>query len=190
MCVSVTKEILELSIEKEALMFGEFTLSAGGVSNYYFDGRIITLDPQGANLVAQAFLPLLIDCGAEIIAGPTLGADPIVASVSAISYTEGTPISGLIVRKETKSHGGMRAIEGPIIHGTLSDRRIAVVDDTCSTGSSLFMAIDALEMAGSKIVKVLSILDRQMGGSREIIERGYDFQALLEADENGNIRPL
>ena len=64
------------------------------------------------------------------------------------------------------------------------------MDDTCSTGSSLFMAIDALEMAGSKIVKVLSILDRQMGGSREIIERGYDFQALLEADENGNIRPL
>ena len=184
------ERLLSLAKEKGALLYGDFQLSSGVKSNYYFDGRLLTLEPEGAYLIAKCFIPAITESGAEAIAGPTLGADPIVASVAAISHMEGSSIPGLIVRKETKSHGGMRAIEGPIIHGTLSDRRIAVVDDTCSTGSSLFMAIDALEMAGSKIVKVLSILDRQMGGSREIIERGYDFQALLEADENGNIRPL
>ena len=41
----------------------------GGVSNYYFDGRMVTLDPEGAYLVARAVLPILRDCRAEAIAG-------------------------------------------------------------------------------------------------------------------------
>lgn len=196
---SEAETILELAKEKGALMFGEFRLSAGGTSSYYFDGRIVTLDPRGAYLVAKAFLPILKECGAEAIAGPTLGADPIVAAVAVLSYQEGHPIPGLIVRKEAKGHGGKRAIEGPlkdVLSGkgsTLQNEqgaRVAVVDDACSTGASLFHAIDAVEAAGCKVVKVLSILDRRQGGSDELLRRGYDFTALLEADEKGGIVPV
>lgn len=177
--------ILELAKKKGALMFGEFKLSAGGTSSYYFDGRLITLDPEGANLICEAFMPVLVECGAEALAGPTLGADPIVSSVAALSYREGHPIPGLIVRKEAKSHGGKRSIEGPLVNGA----RVAVVDDTCSTGASLFLAIDAVEAAGCRVVKVLSILDRRQGGSDELRRRGYDFFTILEADAEGNVAP-
>ncbi len=178
--------ILELAKEKGALMFGEFQLSAGGTSSYYFDGRIVTLDPKGAHYVARAFLPVVRDSGATAIAGPTLGADPIVAAVSVMSYQdEGSPMPGLIVRKETKGHGGQRAIEGPLVPGS----RVAVVDDACSTGSGLFHAIEAVEDAGCEVVKVLTIIDRHQGGSEELRRRGYDFYALLEADADGNVRP-
>ena len=177
--------ILELAKRLGALQFGEFRLSAGEITSYYFDGRLLTLNPEGANLVANTFLPMLAECGAEAIAGPTLGADPIVAAVAVLSHQRGAPIPALIVRKEAKDYGMGRSIEG-----TMPDNgRIAVVDDTCSTGASLFHAIDAVEAAGGHVVKVLSILDRHEGGSAELRRRGYDFTALLEANEKGEIAP-
>jgi orotate phosphoribosyltransferase len=128
-------------------------------------------------------LPVLKECGAEAIAGPTLGADPIVSSVAVMSHVEGSPIAGLIVRKEAKGHGGKRAIEGPLRAGM----RVAVVDDACTTGGNLLHAIEAVESEGCQVVKVIAILDRREGGSDEIKRRGYDFIALLEANESGEI---
>ena len=178
-------EILELAKRNGALKFGEFQLSAGGTSSYYFDGRLVTLDPEGAGLVARALLPILRRRGAEAIAGPTLGADPIVTSVALLSSEEGPPIPGLIVRMEAKGHGAGRLIEGPLTEGA----RVAVVDDACSTGASLLHAIEAVEAAGCRVVVVVCILDRHQGGSDEIRRRGYEFVSLLEADEHGDIRP-
>ena len=166
-----------------ALSFGEFKLTSGKTSSYYFDGRLLTLDPEGAHQVAMAFLPILKECGAEAIAGPSVGADPIVSSVAVISYQQGHPIPGLIVRKEAKQHGAGRLIEGPLREGT----RVAVVDDTVTTGGSIIQAIEAVEEAGCRVVKVMCILDRREGGSDEIRRRGYDFVALLEANERGEI---
>ena len=179
------ESILHLAMTNGALKFGEFSLSSGGTSSYYFDGRLLTLDPEGAYLVARAFLPIIIECDAEAIAGPTLGADPIVSSVAILSRIEGHPIPGLIVRKEAKGHGGQRAIEGPLRPGA----RVAVVDDTCTTGGNLIHAIDALVAERCQIVKVLAILDRREGGSDEIRRRGYDFVTLLEANDRGEIAP-
>ena len=177
--------VLDLAMKKGALTFGEFRLSAGGTSSYYFDGRLITLDPEGAYYVAKAMIPALRACRADAVAGPTMGADPIVASVAVVSYLEGHPIAGLIVRKEAKEHGGRRAVEGPLVEGS----RVAVVDDTCSTGGSLFQAIDAVEASGCTVVKVMAILDRHQGGSDELRRRGYDFISLLESNESGEIAP-
>ena len=182
---SKVEGILELAKQRGALQFGEFKLSAGRTSSYYFDGRLITLDPEGATIVAEAIMPILEGCGADAIAGPTLGADPIVAAVAVVSHARGRPVAGLIVRMEAKKHGGMRSIEGPLVKGS----RVAVVDDSCTTGASLLHAIDAVEAAGCEVVKVICILDRNEGGSDAIRRRGYDFVALLEADARGQINP-
>ena len=189
MSKSEAEIILELAKEKGALMFGEFKLSAGGTSSYYFDGRIITLDPEASYHVAMAILPIMRQCRAQAIAGPTLGADPIVSSVSVVSHLEGNPVPGLIVRKEVKGHGGQRAIEGPMAD-LGENARVVVVDDACTSGSSLLHAIDAVEAAGHQVVKVIAVLDRNEGGSDEIRRRGYDFVALLEANDRGEIRAV
>ncbi|MCL0028547.1 orotate phosphoribosyltransferase [Dehalococcoidia bacterium] len=181
--------ILELAKARGALLFGEFKLSAGGTSNFYFDGRIITLDPEAGYHIAKAILPILRACDAQAIAGPTLGADPIVSAVSVVSHLEGQPVPGLIVRKEAKDHGGQRAIEGPIT-GLGDNARIAVVDDTCTSGSSLMHAVASVEAAGHQVVKVISVLDRNEGGSEEIRRQGYDFVALLVANDRGEIETV
>ena len=62
-----------------------------------------------------------------------------------------------------------------------------MVDDTCSTGKSIFHAMTELEKAGCEIMAVFSILDRNEGGSEEIRRRGYKFDSLLSATPEGKI---
>ena len=186
MSSSEAETILALAMKLDALTFDEFQLSAGGTSPYYFDGRLVTLDPEGAYHVGRALLPIMRECGAEAVAGPAVAAVPIVAAIAVISFIDGHPIPALIVRLEPKQHGTQRAIEGTLRPGA----RVGVVDDACSTGGSLIHAVEAVEAAGGSVVRVACILDRHMGGSDEIRRRGYEFTALLEADEEGGISPV
>ena len=181
----MAERLLQLALAKGALRYGDFTLTSGRKSGYYFDGRLLSLEPEGAYLIGQALLPLLRAAGAEAIGGPTLGADPIVAAVALTSYQDGGPtIPAFIVRKEAKTHGAGHLVEGPLPAG----RPVAIVDDTCTTGGSLLQAVAAAEAAGCTVVKTLAILDRQEGGNAELRRRGYDFTALLAADERGEVR--
>jgi orotate phosphoribosyltransferase len=181
--VELRRRILELARELGALRVGEFTLASGQRSSYYFDGRVLTLHPEGAYLVSQALLPLVLASGAQAVGGPTLGADPIVSALVYASYARGTPLRGFLVRGEVKGHGTERLIEGPLEPGS----RVAVLDDVCSTGGSLFHAIAAAEGEGCPVVKVLAVLDRRQGGSQRLQTAGYDFTALLVADPEGTV---
>ena len=179
----IAAELLELAQARAALTFGDYVLSSGQHSSYYFDGRRLTLDPRGAYLSGKAFFAMLQGADVGAIGGPTLGADPIVTAASLISGLEGRPISAFIVRKEGKEHGMGKLIEGPLEPGS----RVGIVDDACSTGASLFHAVDAAEAEGHEVVVVLAILDRKEGGSDELQRRGYDFRCLLEATADGKI---
>jgi nicotinate (nicotinamide) nucleotide adenylyltransferase len=175
--------LLQVALERGALKYGEFTLVSGKKSSYYFDGRLLSLDPEGAHLIARAMLPILREAGAEAVGGLTLGADPMVAGIALASHLGGGPIPGFIVRKEAKAHGTRQGIEGPLEPGC----SVAIIDDVCTSGGSLFQAIAAVEAAGCTVVKVLAILDRREGGSEEIRRLGYDFVALLQVTPEGKI---
>lgn len=178
------ERLLEVALERGALKYGKFTLTSGKESAYYFDGRLLSLDPEGAQLIAEAMLPILLEAGAEAIGGLTLGADPIVSSIALASHLRGAHIPGFIVRKEAKAHGTEQGIEGPLAPGS----KVAIIDDVCTTAGSLFQAIEAAEAAGCTVVKVAAVLDRKEGGSQELARRGYDFVALLSASADGRIQ--
>ena len=177
------ERILALAQELGALQYGSFTLSSGQESGYYFDGRLLTLHPEGAHLVSQAILPLVLESGAVAVGGPTLGADPIIGALVYASQVQGRPLRGFLVRGAAKDHGTGRLIEGPLEPGS----PVAVLDDVCSTGGSLFHAIAAAEGHGCRVVKVLAILDRRQGGGEELRGRGYDFTPLLTAGPDGSV---
>ena len=180
---SISIKLLEIAKAKKALLFGSFELSAGGTSPFYFDGRILTLDPEGSYYIAKGMIGLAQRVNADTIAGPTIGADPIVSAGVISSFLEKRPISGLLVRKDQKSHGQKKQIEGTVNMGM----KVMVVDDTCTTAKSILMAIDAIEKKGGEVVQVASILDRNQGGSNEIKKRGYRYFTFLSANENGEI---
>lgn len=170
-----TRRIREIAGEVGAFLTGEFTLTSGKKSNYYIDGKKITLSPEGAYLVGKATFDELIKTGVDAIGGVATGAYPIVTAVALVSHLEGKPIPAFIVREVTKEHGTMRKIEGHLKQGS----RVAIVDDVLTTGGSVSRAIEAVEAAKCKVVKVIVLVDRHEGGSDRLKKEGYDFTTLL-----------
>lgn len=177
------KRLLEV-FKEHAILHGDFTLSSGLKSTYYFDGRLVTLWPEGAYLIGKKIYEILKGAGVEAVGGMTMGADPMVTAVTVVSHLEGKPIPAFIVRAETKGHGTQKRIEGPLQKGS----RVAILDDVITTGGSVLRAIEAVEAEGCQVVKVVVLLDRHQGGSDEIKRRGYDFQAILSADAAGEVK--
>jgi len=180
----LAEEILEVAQELGALLYGEFVLASGQTSTYYFDGRLLTLSPKGADMVARALLPAIRESGASAVGGPAVGAVPLVTEIAMLSGQDGgAPVSGFFVRKEAKDHGAGKAIEGPLTDGS----RVAIVDDVCSTAGSLYMAIEAAEAAGHEVALVACILDRRQGGRDRLLADGYKFHTVLVSDDGGRV---
>jgi orotate phosphoribosyltransferase len=172
-------------VKEKALLFGDITLSSGQKSNWYVDGRLITLSAEGSYLLGRTILSMLEGVELDAIGGTTLGADPMVAAVAALSFEAGRPINAFIVRKEPKGHGTGRLIEGPLQPGA----RVCIVDDAVTTAGSMFHAIAAAEEFGCKVVKVIGLLDREQGGGDELRRRGYDFSAVFTRHDLGMAQP-
>jgi orotate phosphoribosyltransferase len=170
--------LLELLKEK-ALKSGKFVLSSGKESDYYLDERVVTLSSKGAYLTARVMLDMLKDVEVDAIGGMTLAADPIAGAIAGISYAEGRPIDGFIVRKEPKGHGTGKQVEGPITKGL----KVVITDGTMTTGGSLLKAIEALENEGCQVVKVLILIDRLEGGKEFLQSKGYDISSVFTRDD-------
>ena len=172
---------LKQRIREKSLFRGKVTLSSGKTSDYYLDCRLTTLDPEGSVLSAHAILELLAAKGirADAIGGMSIGADPLVAAVSALSFLQGRPLRGFLVRKDRKEHGRQKRIEG-LEPGAA--KNVVIVDDVCTTGKSTFEAIAAAEEEGMMVVAVISLVDREEGGSEEL-RRKYPYYAICTARE-------
>jgi orotate phosphoribosyltransferase len=173
------RQELQAHLLEHSLRFGDFTLTSGRQSDYYIDGRRTTLRSRGAYLTAKLLLDELKSVEVDAIGGPTLGADPVIGAVIALAALEDIPLVGFLVRKEPKRHGTQQLIEGPLQPGM----RVAVFDDTVTTGGSLKHAIDQVEAAQCSVVKVYVIVDRQEGARQNFAQWGYPFQALFTIDE-------
>jgi orotate phosphoribosyltransferase len=153
-------------LREHSLMFGDFTLRSGKKSQFYFDSKKTTLLPEGAFLTAVETLEILWanDIQADAIGGLTLGADPIVCPVAALSHLAERPLRAFIVRKEAKGHGTARRIEGQIEPNS----RVVIVDDVVTTAGSTLQAIEAVEEQGHTVVAVVCLVDREEGGTEKL----------------------
>ena len=175
--------LIQLAIKTGAIKFGEFTLASGAKSNRYFEGKLLTLHPEGANRVGEAIFSILEEMDVDAVGGLIIGAIPIATAVSMVSYQRGKPIPAFIVRETPKEHGTQRQIEGHLKPGS----KVAIVDDVITRGGSVIKAIQVVEGAGSKVVKVITIVDRHEGGSEKLLADGYDFVPLIHFHADGTV---
>ncbi len=166
-------------IRRDAIHFGHFTLTSGRTSHFYIDCRKVTLSARGAFLTGNTMLDLLEGIDIQAVGGMTVAADPVATAIAVESWHRDHPLNAFIVRKEAKGHGLQRQVEGPLQAGD----RVAVVDDTLTTGGSILQAIEAVEAAGADVVAVAVILDRLEGGAERIRQRGYPVYSVLTYDD-------
>jgi orotate phosphoribosyltransferase len=175
------REKLANLLRTKSMVRGEFTLSSGKKSNYYMDCKLTTLDPQGALLTGHCVLELLGEMGVtpDAIGGLSMGADPLVTATGVVSAIEKRPLPGFLVRKEAKKHGRQKQLEGL---ENPRGKRVVIVDEVCTTGGSTQEAIEAAEREGCEVVAVISLVDREEGGS-QMLRSKYNYRSIFTARE-------
>jgi len=136
----------------------DITLASGKKSTFYVNGKKVSLHPEGLWLIGRLMLDALRAFpDVTAVGGLTLGADPIASAIAALSFETGQQLSAFLVRKEAKGHGTGSRIEGDLERG----QRVAIVEDTVTTGGSARSAIEAVREVGAVPVVVLTIADRE-----------------------------
>ncbi len=181
--ITRSQRLLERAIELEALQFGDFTLSSGGKSKYYFDGRLLTTDGESVEILSSLFLDVLMARDIHRFGGPAVAAVPIIGGIALAAHYRGYDLKGYFVRPEAKQHGMGKQIEGHIAQGD----RVAIWDDSISTGGSLLQAVDAVIELPAEIDLAFCILDRNQGGGDKLRSRSIPLFNILAGNSEGRV---
>ena len=158
-------ELSRILVKTGATKFGLFKLSSGKLSPYYIDLRMIPGDPKALETVIEIYETMARSkigvTSFDRIAGvPTAG----VPYASILAYTLSKPF--LYVRRETKTHGGERRVEGQLFPG----EHVVLVDDLITTGKNTLQAAEAIRAEGGQVEDVIVLIDRQEGGAAALAQ--------------------
>src|SRR6202046_1163881 len=151
------------TLQAHALVIGEVVLTSGATAQYLIDAKRAILLPAGFSALAELVAAQAQEWDATAVGGRTMGADPIACAALA----GGADVKAFFVRKEAKSHGLARRIEGPLLDA--SDRCM-LVEDVVTTGGSTLRALEAVREEGHEVCGVLAICDRLAGGGEAIAQ--------------------
>ena len=168
--------MLEL-IKERGYRKGDFTLSSGKKSEHYVNCKPIILTGRGLTLTS---LLMLKEVQTNVVAGLTLGADPLVSGVSLVSALDGRMVNALIIRKEPKGYGTASQIEGPL---PVKGSKITVLEDVVTTGGSSIKAVKVLRDEGYIVERVVSIVDRQEGGKDAMMDNDLELCSLFTIED-------
>jgi orotate phosphoribosyltransferase len=171
-------------LREHALVIGEVVLTSGRTAQYLIDAKRAILLPQGFRALGELVAAQASQWGATAVGGMTMGADPIACAALA----GGADVKAFFVRKEVKTHGLARRIEGPLLE---PGDRCMLVEDVVTTGGSTIRALEALRDEGHSICGVLAICDRLAGGAEaiEAAAGGAPYVALTTIDDVYPERP-
>jgi orotate phosphoribosyltransferase len=171
----VRERLRQILLEKSVVSGREFKLASGKTSDFYVDARVTTLDAEGAALCGRIFLQMLAGYAIDAVGGYSIGADPIVAAIAVTSFLEKKPLPAFIIRKEEKSHGTRKMIEGNFRPGL----RVALFDDVITSGGSIIKGAKQVEADGGRVEVIMAVLDREEGGREAIESHGYQFLSIF-----------
>ena len=175
------REDLIRAVKELAIVRGRVTLASGKEADYYVDMRRVTLDGMASPLVGRVMSDLVADLKFEAVGGLTLGADPVATAMLHARAAAGGRLDAFVVRKEAKSHGLQRRIEGTDVAG----RRVLVVEDTSTTGGSALTAAEAVRQAGGDVVAVAVVVDRATGAAERVAGAGLEYRYAIGLGELG-----
>lgn len=170
-----TKRDFFLECYKHGIIkFGRFTLKSGIESPFYVDLRPLASDPKILKYLAKYLLEILPLDNFDLICGVPYAALPMATAMSLESH-----IPLIIKRKEAKSYGTKKLIEGIFRKG----QNCLLVEDVITSGKSLLETIPEIENEGVAVSDIVVVLDRQQGGKEFLEEKGYRVHTLFNISE-------
>jgi len=170
-------------LRERSVTHGDFILASGRRSSFYIDARRTTMSGEGLVVIGTLGLARLAARGwaPDLVGGLTLGADPVAYAVAVAARTRGRSLDAFSVRKQAKTHGSGKRIEGCFTPGAA----VVVVEDVITTGHSAAEAIAAVIAEGGRVLGVLAVVDREEGGRTMLEQAGHPVEALVTATELG-----
>jgi orotate phosphoribosyltransferase len=174
----VNRAELARRLAERALLHGDFVLRSGKRSSVYLDKYRFETDPALLAPLADALAEeaARVEPGAALLAGPELGAVPLV---TALALRDGRPF--VIVRGAAKGYGTANRLEGVYEAGA----RVLLVEDIVTSGGAAISALEALREAGLVVENALCVLDREEGGAEALATLGVTLHPLLRRVDLG-----
>ncbi|MBN2723315.1 MAG: orotate phosphoribosyltransferase [Deltaproteobacteria bacterium] len=175
------RDILLRLLVELSYVEGEVLLASGKKSTFYVDCRKTALTSEGHYLIGKIMLSLIREHfpEAEAVGGVALGGCSLASSVSLISHIDLYPLDAFYLRKEAKSHGMGKILEGNIPPGT----KCVLVEDVVTSGASTLDAIQKAENEGIEVIGVVVLVDREeQHGMAKIAQKVPVIQVFKKSD--------
>jgi len=163
------------------------TFKSGIKSPVYCDNRRFPFWPEQWSKVIHGF--------EELIAGDAIPVE-VVGGVEAAGIPHSAALGfsmhlpSVFIRKEAKEHGTKKRVEG----GDVAGRRVVLVEDLVTTGSSSMAAIEALRGEGAVVTDCLAIISYGFPEAVEMFQRNgvqlhttTTFEAVLQVALEHNL---
>ncbi len=159
--------------QKEAIKFGDFTLSSGKKSSYYVDLRLVPSYPHIFRKMIKQLQQLISDkIGFDnfdtIASVPTGG----LVVASALAYDSLKPL--IYVRNKPKEYGTSKNVEGHTSNGM----KVLMIDDVATTGRSVLNGIKFLKVEGVEVTDAFVIINRMEGADSQLKSQGVKLHHL------------
>ncbi|MEP7187317.1 MAG: orotate phosphoribosyltransferase [Rhodanobacter sp.] len=158
------RDFIALTLQRDVLRFGDFTLKSGRQSPYFFNMGHIDSGAALAQL-GRAYAAAMLNAGIEIdmLFGPAYKGIALAAATAiALADQHQRDLPWAYNRKEAKDHG-----EGGLLVGAPLQGRVMIVDDVMTAGTAVRESLALIEAGGATAAGVLIALDRQERGQGE-----------------------
>lgn len=159
---------LEERILAVSRLTGTFKLRSGVTRTEYFDKYLFESDPSLLRAVAGEMIDLLpADC--DVLAGLEMGGIPLATVMSQF-----TGLPTVFVRKEAKTYGTRKSVEGPSVSGL----RVVIIEDVVTTGGAITLACAHLRAQGALVDTAICALRRY---TTLALPQGITLEAAFDA---------
>lgn len=160
-----------LKIHAIELVLEGRALKSGRVSPYFFNSGLFNTG-HTLSALAQAYTGVIHkNFYPDVLFGPAYKGIPLVA---AVAVSLGSSVGYAFNRKEEKNHGE----GGTIVGMSLQGKKVIVIDDVMTTGTSSGEAVEIIRANGGTPIGCVIAFDRQERG------KDSDLSAVQEFQEN------